>query len=100
MPTKHFALIHRSQSRTKCWEPVGFLEVVFLEFPGSFAGGKMLSAESEDEPHSSPRKSMSPSLQATFGLTIDNLNPFFFFFHFFDQLEIDFFFISSLFSLE
>lgn len=77
MPTKHFALIHRSRSRTKCWEPVGFLEVVFLEFPGSFAGGKMLSAESEDEPHSSPRKSMSPSLQATFGLTIDNLIQFF-----------------------
>lgn len=55
----------------------------------------MLSAESEDEPHSSPRKSMSPSLQATFGLTIDNLS-----FSIFDQLESELFFISSLFSKE
>lgn len=57
----------------------------------------MLSAESEDEPHSSPRKSMSPSLQATFGLTIDNL---ILSFSIFDQLESELFFISSLFSQE
>lgn len=57
----------------------------------------MLSAESEDEPHSSPRKSMSPSLQATFGLTIDNL---ILFCSIFDQLESELFFISSLFSQE
>lgn len=57
----------------------------------------MPSAESEDEPHSSPRKSMSPSLQATFGLTIDSL---ILFFSIFDQLESELFFISSLFSQE
>lgn len=40
MPTKHFVLIHRSQSHTKSWVPVGFLGIIFLQFLASSAGGK------------------------------------------------------------